>query len=48
MSIYLLPKSIVNGLDKIRRSFFGKGEEQRKNIISSGGLKSVRARKKEV
>ena len=33
MSIYLLPKTVVNRLDKIRRTFFRKGGvEQKRNI----------------
>lgn len=33
MSIYLLPKTTVKKLNKIRRTFFGKGVELRRNII---------------
>lgn len=34
MSIYLLPKTILNRLDKIRRTFFWQGVAQKRNIIS--------------
>jgi hypothetical protein len=37
MSIYLLPKTIVKALDKIRRTFFGKVVEQKQNIILLNG-----------
>jgi len=32
MSIYLLPKTVVNRLDKIRRTLFRHGVEQKRNI----------------
>jgi hypothetical protein len=49
MSIYLLPKTIVHKMDKIRRTFFSrKRVAQKRNIILSGGQKFVRARRKEV
>ena len=33
MSVYLLPKSTMYQLDKIRRTFFWQGEEQKRSII---------------
>jgi hypothetical protein len=33
MSVYLLPKTTVKCLDKIKRTFFGKGVERKRNII---------------
>ena len=33
MSVYLLPKTIVNKMDKIRRSFFWQGGGRKENII---------------
>ena len=33
MSVYLLPKSTINSLDKTRRTFSGKEVGQRRNII---------------
>ena len=46
MSIYLLPKTTVSKLEKIRRSFFWGGTKKKYHLIKS--KKCVRARKKEV
>ena len=48
MSVYLLPKTVVGKLDKIRRKFFWQGGGKKKrNIIWSNGKKFVRAKRKE-
>jgi hypothetical protein len=46
MSVYLLPKTTVLCLDKIRRTFFWQGVEQKRNIILLNGKSFVRAKRK--
>jgi hypothetical protein len=46
MSVYLLPKTTVKCLDKIRRTFFWQGVEQKRNIILLNGKLFVRAKRK--
>ena len=46
MSIYLLPKTIIARMDKVRRKFFWQGGGTKKNIICSSGLKFVSTKKR--
>ena len=48
MSVYLLPKTTIKSLDKIRRTFFGKGVEQKRNISLLNGRLFVKVKRKEV
>jgi hypothetical protein len=42
----LLLKTIVNRLDKMRRTFFRQGGAPKRNIIWSNGLKYARTKKR--
>jgi hypothetical protein len=45
MSIYLFPKTILNKLDKTRKTFFWQGEAQKRNTTWLNGLRFVNIRK---
>jgi hypothetical protein len=47
MSMFLIPKTNLEMMDKMRRIFFGKGAVLRKNMICSNGPRSAELRKKE-
>jgi len=48
MSLYLLPKTVVERLNKIRRSFFWQGGGTKRNIIWLNGKRFAKVRKKVV